>query len=92
MGKNFWIPFTIIAGFAALGLLSGTYPIVMVLPELLLGLAVILIGRKTGGDWGKMMLWVLPLSLVLILLVLGLGLLMKYIPWVRAILMWPLEA
>ena len=91
MDRNFWIPFTIIAVLSAVMALSGLYPVAFVVMLFLFFLLIVFIGVRTGGDRGRMMLWGIPLALVMILLALGLGLLMKYIPWLRVVFLWPLK-
>ena len=91
MNRNFWIPFVLIATVCVFELLSGETSLAVVLPVLLIGVGIAFIGYKTDGDWGSMMLWGLPLLLMMFLLMLGLGWLAEYVPWLNAILEWPMK-
>ena len=89
MDRNVRIPLIIILATVVMLMLSGEYPLSIGIFVLLMGLIILLVGKKVNWDHGRMMLWGLPLALVALALYVGLLLLGNYIPWLQVILLWP---
>ena len=88
MDRNF--PLIIILVFVCVMALNGVYPVSVAVMLLAIALTFFFLSKTTGGRVGRMLLWGIPMSLVILGLFVGLLLLSDRAEWLRTVMLWPI--
>lgn len=89
MNKNIVIPLILTSIVCAISfLVYGTPLSILLLPLIIISL-ILFVQNKSGNDWGKMFIIIIPISIIILGLFIILLYLSNDINWIDQIMSWP---